>query len=206
LARFSLIPRQTGFFDKFKKVAQNNLDGAYQLRDMLTDYQNVELKAKELFATEHHGDKIRHEIIAKLNKTFVTPIDRDDIDKLSSALDDILDIMEAAGDTFVLYKIEKPTPEAIAMAEVLVKSVEEIQKAIDRLEDLKGLKEFWIEIHRLENEGDHLAREAIAHLFENGIQPVDVIKWKDIYEYLESAIDKCEDVANILESIVLKHA
>jgi len=204
--RLRLIPREERFFDMFVEDAANVLHGARLLEAMLRTYEHPARQAKELFAVEHQGDEISHAIGKRLNTTFVTPFDREDIHGLISGLDDILDLIEETADTFILYHIDRPTPEAIEQAGVIVKQCELIHEALSKLRSFKGLARYWIEIHRLENEGDRITRAAVAGLFATEPQPVDIIKWKDIYALLEGCIDKCEDVANIIEKIAIKHA
>ena len=204
--RLRLIPREERFFDMFVEDAANVLHGARLLEAMLRTYDNPERQAKELFAVEHQGDEISHAIGKRLNTTFVTPFDREDIHGLISGLDDILDLIEETADTFILYHIDRPTPEAIEQAGVIVRQCELIHEALTKLRSFKALQRYWIEIHRLENEGDRITRAAVAGLFATQQQPVDIIKWKDIYTLLEGCIDKCEDVANIIEKIAIKHA
>jgi hypothetical protein len=204
--RLRLIPREERFFDLFVEDAENVLAGARKLEEMLRVYGDREQRAKELIALEHHGDELSHAIGNKLNTTFVTPFDREDIHGLISGLDDILDLIEEVADTFILYRIEAPTPTAIQQAGIIVRQCELLQEALSRLRGFKDLERFWIEIHRLENEGDRLVRAAVADLFSGEAEPADVIKWKDVYGLLEECIDKCEDVADILEKIVVKHA
>jgi predicted phosphate transport protein (TIGR00153 family) len=204
--RLRLIPREERFFDMFVEDAANVLKGARLLHAMLRSYEDVEQKAKELFAVEHHGDEISHAIGNRLNTTFVTPFDREDIHALISALDDILDLVEEVADTFILYHIDRPTPEAIEQAGIIVQQCELIHEALTKLRQFRDLDRYWIEVHRLENEGDRVTRAAVAGLFSAERPPVDIIKWKDIYALLEDCIDKCEDVANIVEKIAIKHA
>ncbi len=206
MVRFRLIPREERFFDLFVTDAANVLDAARQLLSMLESYDDVDRRYADLRAAEHRGDEISHDIGRKLESTFVTPVDREDIHGLISALDDVIDYIEEVADTFVLYGIERPTASAIDQARIIVQACEQIHEALTVLQGFKNLEKYWIEIHRLENEGDVIARRSIAALFENGQSPVEVIKWKDIYGLLEQTIDKCEDVADIIERITLKHA
>jgi predicted phosphate transport protein (TIGR00153 family) len=203
---FSLIPREEKFFEFFEKAANNILDGAKVLVQM-TDQQDGDFEKgwKQLEDLEHVGDKITHQIIRKLNRTFITPIDREDIHALTVALDDVMDLIEAVAARMSLYKIKQPTEEARKLALVILKSAEEIVKAVSNLERLDDVTEHCIEINRLENEADEVCREAIAGLFEKGQDPIDVIKWKEIYETMETATDRCEDVANIVEGVALKN-
>ena len=204
--RFSLIPRETKFFDMFVEDARNVLTAARLLEQFFRNYDDRERIASQLLDAEHAGDQMSHEIGRKLESTFVTPFDREDIHALISALDDVLDYIEEAADTFILYRIEAPTAVAVQQAAIIVKQCEQLQEALANLRGFKGLEKYWIEVHRLENEGDQLARKAIADLFSGGGHPIEIIKWKDIYAHLEAAIDKCEDVANIIERITIKHA
>jgi len=174
---------------------------------MLVDYPEKRHLARELLICEQEGDRITHDIIHRINETFVTPIDREDIYALASALDDIVDFTEEVGDYLGLYKIEAPMERAQDLARVLVHSARQIAKAMPRLRDFADISHYTVEINRLENEGDRLTREALASLFDdNGVDPMVVIRWKDIYDRLEAAIDATEAVANILESIVIKNA
>ncbi len=204
--RLRLIPREERFFDMFAEDAGNVLGAARLFEAMLRAYDAPEQRAQEIRDAEHRGDEISHEIGRRLESTFVTPFDREDIHGLISALDDVLDYIEEAADTFILYRIEAPTAVAVQQASIIVKQCEQLQEALANLRGFKGLEKYWIEVHRLENEGDQLARKAIADLFSGGGHPIEIIKWKDIYGHLEAAIDKCEDVANIIERITIKHA
>ncbi|HYN68874.1 MAG TPA: DUF47 family protein [Candidatus Eisenbacteria bacterium] len=204
--RFRLIPREERFFDLFAEDASNVLDAARLLEAMLRSYDAPEQRAAEIRDLEHRGDEMSHEIGRRLERTFVTPFDREDIYGLISALDDVLDFIEEAADTFVLYRIEAPTAVAIQQATIVVRQCEQLQQALTQLRGFKGLEPYWIEVHRLENEGDQLARNAIADLFSGGAEPLEVIRWKEIYSLLEQTIDKCEDVANIIERITIKQA
>ncbi len=206
LPRVRLIPREERFFDMFVEDAANVLAAARQLEAMLRTYDNVDQRAKELFAMEHHGDELSHAIGRRLNSTFITPFDREDIHALISGLDDVLDLIEEVADTFVLYQIEAPTPPAVEQARLIVRCCEQIYEALTKLRGFDGLNAYWVEIHRLENEGDRVARAAVAGLFSDKTKATDMVKWKDIYRLLEDCIDKCEDVANIIEKIVVKHA
>jgi predicted phosphate transport protein (TIGR00153 family) len=204
--RFRLIPREERFFDMFAEDAANVLGAARLLEAMLRTYDAPEQRAAEIRNAEHRGDEISHDFGHRLERTFVTPFDREDIHALISALDDVLDYIEEAADTFVLYRVEAPTAVAVQQASIVVKQCEQLHEALLNLRGFEGLEPRWIEVHRLENEGDLLARQAIADLFSSGGDPMQVIKWKEIYALLESTIDKCEDVANIIERVVIKHA
>ena len=204
--RLPFIPREEKFFDMFVEDAANVLAAARLLQRFFVEYGDRERIAQELRAAEHRGDVLSHDIGQRLASTFVTPFDRDDIHQLISRLDDILDFVEEVADTCVLYKIERPTAEAAEQARIIVQQCEELVSAFEKLRHFKGIQPHWIEIHRLENDGDRLARRAMADLFTNGTDPVQIIKWKDVYSRLEDAIDACEDAANVIERIVVKHA
>lgn len=204
--RLPFIPREEKFFALFSDDAANMLAAARLLGEYFSRYDERERLAVQLRDIEHTGDTISHDIGNKLESTFVTPIDREDISVLISRIDDIVDLIEEVADTCILYGIDEPTPVAIQQTEIIVKQCEQLQGAIDNLHDFKDLAQYWIEVHRLENEGDRIVRHAIAELFNNGTNAVDIIKWKDVYSLLEEAIDACEDAANVIERIVVKHA
>jgi uncharacterized protein len=204
--RLRFIPRDERFFDLFVEDAANVLSGARQLEAMLRTYDEPEKRATEIRATEHRGDEISHHIGHRLEATFVTPFDREDIYALISGLDDVLDFIEETADTFVLYRVEAPTAIAVEQASIIVKQAELLHDALGHLKGFKGLDKYWIEVHRLENEGDRIVRKAIAGLFNDDRDPINLVKWKDIYGLLEETIDKAEDVANIIERITIKHA
>jgi hypothetical protein len=173
---------------------------------MLARYPETADLARDILACEHDGDRLTHDVINRLNQTFVTPIDREDILQLASALDDIVDYTEEVADYLGLYKIEAPMAQAQRLAGVLRDATRQIAAAIPLMRDFKDTREHMLEVHRLENEGDRITREAIASLFETGIDPMVVIRWKDIFERLENAIDSTERAAFILEGIVIKNA
>jgi predicted phosphate transport protein (TIGR00153 family) len=204
--RLPFIPREEKFFDLFVEDAQNVLAGARLLEEMFRSYEERERIASQLRDLERKGDGLSHDIGQKLEKTFVTPFDREDIHQLISRLDDVLDFIEEVADTCILYKITEPSGPALEQATIIVQQAEQIVRALEKLKGFKNVGPHWIEIHRLENEGDRVARKAIADLFTNGGDPVDTIKWKDVYALLEDTIDSCEDVANVIERIVVKHA
>ncbi len=202
---FRLIPREEKFFEFFEQAAANILEGAKVLVQM-TDERGADFQErwKRLEEIEHVGDKITHQIIRKLNQTLITPIDREDIHSLAVALDDVMDLIEASASRMSLYKIKQPTEEARKLAQVILKSAEEIVGAVSNIERMDDVMGHCIEINRLENMADDISREAIAGLFDKGHDPMDVIKWKEIYETMETTTDRCEDVANIVESVALK--
>jgi predicted phosphate transport protein (TIGR00153 family) len=204
--RLRLIPREERFYDLFVEDSANVLGAARLLEAMLRTYDTVERRAGEIRDAEHRGDEISHDIGHRLESTFVTPFDREDIHGLISALDDVLDYVEETADTFLLYRIEAPTAVSVQQAAIVVAQCELIHEALQHLRGYRGLDKYWIEIHRLENEGDRLVRGAIAGLFDNETDPITIIKWRKVYNLLEATIDKCEDVANIIERITIKHA
>ena len=201
-----LVPRDRQYFDLFEEAAGNILRAAELLDQMLTTFPDHGEAAREILICEQEGDRITHDIIRRLNETFVTPIDREDIYELASALDDVVDYTEEVADYLGLYKIEAPMAQAQDLARVLHAAGRQIAEAMPRLRGFKDITHFTVEINRLENDGDRIVREAIASLFDNGIDPMVVIRWKDIFERLEEAIDATEHVANILEGIVIKNS
>jgi predicted phosphate transport protein (TIGR00153 family) len=203
---FGLIPREEAFFELFKKAAHNMIEGSRLLKEMMEDFRSPVEQAKRIKDVEHIGDGITHDIVRRLNQTFITPIDREDIHDLASALDDILDLTEAVADRLVLYKVTKPTEMAVKLADILHQASLAVGRGVDRLGlPHPDIKECSVEINSLENEADRVSRDAISALFERQADPLIVIKWKEIYENLEDGADRCEDVANILERIALKH-
>ena len=206
MARFSLVPKDRVFFDLFTEAGQNTLRTAQLLRDMLQQWPEDTGLSRDILKAEQEGDRITHDIVQRLNTTFVTPLDREDIYALATKLDDIVDFIEEVADFMGLYRIEAPMEQAQELAEVLVKSCEQLYGLLENLRDFKNLEHYWIEIHRLENDGDRISRDAVASLFANGIDPMVVIRWKDIFERLEEAIDATEHVANILQGIVIKNS
>jgi uncharacterized protein len=201
-----LIPREDRFYDLFVAGAENALEAARVLDKLMTDFTNPEAVGRQIQALEHKGDSISHELNSRLATTFVTPFDRDDIHNLTSAIDDVVDTIEKMADTFVLYRITRPTPSAAQLSSVILQQCEAIVTLVRKLRGFKDLQPHWVEIHRLEGEGDRVSREAIASLFADSMDAVDVIKWKDVYELFEAGCDRCEDVADIVEQIVAKHA
>jgi uncharacterized protein len=204
--RLSIAPRDREFFDLFEEAGGNILRAAGLLEEMLSRYPERNELAREILICEQDGDRITHDILRRLNQTFVTPIDREDIHELSSALDDVVDYTEEVADYLGLYKIEAPMSQAQELARVLHQCGRQIAEAMPRLRGFKDITHYTVELNRLENDGDRIVREAIASLFDNGIDPMVVIRWKDIFERLEAAIDAAERVANILEGIVIKNS
>jgi hypothetical protein len=208
MVRFANVfaPRDRIYFDLFEEAGQNILTASSLLDRMLAGYPDEKHLAGEILDCEHEGDRITHDIIDRLNHTFVTPIDREDILALASALDDIVDYTEEVADYMGLYKIEAPMDQAIRLAQVLREASEQIAEAIPLLHGFRDISRYTVEINRLENEGDRISRAAVASLFDGGIDPMVVIRWKDLFERLEAAIDSTERVANILEGIVIKNS
>ena len=207
MPKFSIMPREPKFFDLFEKSVANVAKAAKELADFLEDYTNVPLKVARITELEHEGDAITHQIMEQLHRTFVTPLDREDIALLTERLDDVMDFIEDAANAMLLYRIEQPTTRAREMAAILVTMTSELVVAVPLLRNRSKMKEILghcVEINRLENEADAILRHALAELFDD--TPIaDVIKWREIYEHLETAVDKGEDVANVLEGVVLKH-
>jgi len=208
MARLSQVfaPRDREFFDLFEEAGANILRAADLLDRMLRNYPDTKELAREILLCEQEGDRITHDIVQRLNQTFVTPIDREDILELASALDDIVDLTEEVADYLGLYKVEAPMEQAQRLAHILMQACRQITEAMPRMRDFKDISHYTVEIHRLENEGDRVVREAIASLFDTGIDPMVVIRWKDLFERLEEAIDATERVANTLQGIVIKNS
>lgn len=206
--KLKISERGEQFFELFMESARNLRAATELLKDLIEDYRDVELKAQRIQDREHEGDEVTHAIIRRLNTTFVTPMDREDIYLLATALDDVLDAVEAVSDMFILHRIEAPLPEMKAQVDVLLRATEQTELALQALPkmDRERLEPYWIAINSLENEGDKLYRRAVADLFSGDYKAMDVLKWKDVIENLEEALDGLENVANIIESIVLKHA
>ncbi len=208
MARLSQVfsPRDREFFDLFEEAGRNIVRAADLLDRMLRNYPDTKELARDILICEQEGDRITHDIVQRLNHTFVTPIEREDILELASALDDIVDYTEEVADYLGLYKVEAPMEQAQRLAHILLQASRQISEAMPRMRDFKDISHFTVEIHRLENDGDRVTREAVASLFDNGIDPMVVIRWKDIFERLEAAIDSTEQVANTLQSIVIKNS
>jgi uncharacterized protein len=207
MSRLSAIfaPKEREFFDLFEEAGNNCLLAADLLEKMLAQWPDHGELGREVVICEQEGDRITHDIIQRLNQTFVTPFDREDIIALASGLDDIVDFIEEVADFLSLYRIEAPMEQAQEMARVLHEATRAIAQAIPRLRSLKDVHHYTVEVNRLENEGDRMLRSALASLFERGIDPMMVIRWKDIFERLEDAIDSTETAVNILEGIIIKN-
>jgi len=207
LPGFSIMPREPKFFDLFERSVANVATAAKELANFFENYTNVPQKVARMTELEHNGDAITHQIMEQLHRTFVTPLDREDIALLTENLDDVMDLMEGAANAMLLYRIEQPTSRARELASILVAMTDELVIAVPLLRNrskMKEILEHCVEINRLENEADAIVRFALAELFD-GTPITEVIKWREIYEHLETAVDKGEDVANVLEGVVLKH-
>ena len=205
-----ILPKQGAFFDLFDKQVHMVNDAAHTLARLVGDYKDVEDAAFKMKAVEHDADEVAHEIMKKLNMTFVTPLDREDIHALTSALDDIMDFVEAAVDRMALYEVAAPTESAVKLCGILAEATTLTVKAVTGLRDLRhsadAVREACVSINRLENEGDQANRMALSKLFQMHDQPIESLKWREIYDHIETAIDKCEDVADIIEAVMLKNA
>lgn len=204
--RLRFVPRDEGFFELFVKLGSRVEQAAETYQRMLGEFTDVRSRAAELRELEHEGDQVTHEIMRRLNTVFVTPFDHDDIHRLASELDDVLDHIEAAADLVVLHKIEAPLPEMKAQADILVQSARLTRDALEKLPRFRALDSYWLEIDQLENEGDRIYRRAVADLFGGDHNAMAVLRWKDIIDELEAGIDKLEDVSDVLEAIALKNA
>lgn len=200
------VPKDREFFDLFEEAAGNIVRAAEQLEEMIKGYPDTRSLGREILLCEQEGDRITHDIIHRLNQTFVTPIDREDILELTSALDDVVDLTEEVADFLVLYKVEAPMDPAERLTTILKDACRQIAAAMPRLRNFDDISHYVVEIHRLENDGDRASREGIASLFDRGVDPMVVIRWKDIFERLEEAIDAAETVADVLESIIIKNS
>lgn len=208
MVKLSLVPRGGKFFTLFEQSANTALRIAQQLRDLLYNWENVKEKAAKIIELENEGDAVTHEIIHELHRTFVTPFDREDIARLAHSLDDVTDNIEAAVDAMVLYNIDRPTERAKELADIIVKETGEVAKALSEMRhkvELRHILRHCVEINRFENEGDGVYRAALAELFADEKDIPFIIKWREIYEYMENATDRGEDVANVLEGVALKY-
>jgi predicted phosphate transport protein (TIGR00153 family) len=203
---FRLLPKDERFYDDFVALAEEIRRGATLLEEMLAPEQPLRDKADEIKEVEHKCDFLTHEIIQRLHRTFVTPLDREDIHELARSLDDVMDAIDASATIVRLYQIERVRGEARELARIIMASADQLVKALKALERRKGVAEPAVEINRLENEADRVHQAAVRSLFEEERDPVTIIKWKEILDFLEDATDRCEDVANVLEGVVVKHA
>jgi len=208
MVKFPFMPKQEQFSDLFEESARNIVKASQALKEMVDTWQFIDSRVAEITELEHAGDTITHQVIAQLHRTFVTPFDREDIVMLAQSMDDVTDFIHAAADAMFIYKIESPTQRAKELSDIIVQGAIEVEKAVGRLRrraDLKKIADHCVEINRLENMADRVYRAAMAELFD-AVDITQVIKWREIYEHMESATDRCEDVANILEGVALKHA
>jgi predicted phosphate transport protein (TIGR00153 family) len=204
---FSLVPRERQFFTLFRENAANLMEGLRVLDALLNSEPNEFPRfCKQLRDIEHLGDEVTHHVNRELNRTFITPFDREDIYALAAGIDDIIDLAEEAADTIMLDRVEAITPAAQQMGDILIQIGEELTQAFDKLESRKDMAQHWVRIHDLENQGDRITREAIGALFQSSPDPIYLIKWKDVYALLEKTVDRTEDVANILEAVTIKNA
>ena len=209
MPKFSLLPREEKFFGLFEEAAHNIVAASQVLKQLVDTWENIESKVAEIKELEHKGDSITHEIIARLHRTFVTPFDREDIALLTKSLDDIIDFIDSTAISMLVYKVERPGQRAKELADIIIQATAEVEKAVLELRHKAKLKQILsrcIEINRLENAADVVHNAARAELFEVSTDMAHVIKWREIFEYMESATDRCEDVANVLEGVALKHA
>ncbi len=209
MPKFSFIPRDDKFFDLFEVSASNMVKAADTLKDLIYNWENIDQKLDDMTRIEHQGDTITHEIMFQLNRSFITPFDREDIGTLAHSLDDVTDLIQAAADTMVLYKVKTPGKRAKELVDIICQITKEVEIVMPSLRkhnaNLEKILNSCVEINRLENVADTIYRTALTELFED-TDIADIIKWREIYEHMESATDMCEDVANVLESVALKHA
>jgi predicted phosphate transport protein (TIGR00153 family) len=209
MVRLPFMPKENKFFELFEESANNIEKAAIALKMLMDDWQFVDSRVAEITEMEHYGDNITHQVISLLNRTFITPFDREDIALLAHTMDDIMDFIHAASDAMFIYKIKSPTERSKQLADIIIKAVTEVKKAVCALRKRSQLAiiiDECVEINRLENMADRVYRAAIAELFDDSEDIALLIKWREIYEHLESATDRCEDVANVLEGVALKHA
>jgi predicted phosphate transport protein (TIGR00153 family) len=209
MVRLPFIPKEQKFSELFNESAQNIVKASQALKEMVDSWQFVDSRVAEITELEHQGDTITHQIISVLHRTFVTPFDREDIALLAHTMDDILDFIHAAADAMFIYKVDSPTERAKELADIIVQAAAEVERAVSGLRgrsELKRILERCVEINRLENMADRVYRAAMAELFDDTSDITQLIKWREIYEHMESATDRCEDVANVLEGVALKHA
>ena len=207
--RFPFMPREEKFFELFEGSARNMVKAAHKLKELVDTWEDVGGRVAEITELEHEGDTITHQIMEQLNRTFVTPFDREDIALLGHTLDDVTDFIHAAADAMFIYKVDRPGQTAKELCDIIVQATSEVEKAMPELRHRAGLKqvlERCVEINRLENIADRVFRSAMGELFANTTDIAEIIKWREIYEHMESATDRCEDVANVLEGVALKHA
>jgi uncharacterized protein len=209
MVRISLMPREYKFYELFEQGASNMVRASLKLKELVDNWQNIEAIVAEITEIEHQGDSITHQVMAQLHRSFITPFDREDISLLVGSIDDVADFIQSAADSMLVYKVDRPKPHAIELADIIVKSAQEVQLAINQLRrpgEYKQMLEKCVEINRLENMADRVFRTALGGLFEGDTDIKEIIKWREIYEHMESATDRCEDVADVLEGVALKNA
>ena len=209
MVRLPFVPKEMKFFDLHEASAKNTVKAAQALKEMLESWQFIDSRAAEITELEHEGDTITHQIISLLHRTFVTPFDREDIALLAHTMDDVIDFIHAAADAMFIYKIKEPTQRAKELADIILQGANEMEMAVSGLRkrsQLQMVQERCVEINRLENMADRVYRAGMAELFDNTDDIAEIIKWREIYGHMESATDRCEDVANVLEGVALKHA
>jgi uncharacterized protein len=210
MPKFSFMPRDEKFFDLFEASASNIVRAAQTLKDLVSTWDGIDRQMDELTKIEHQGDTITHEIMFQLNRSFITPFDREDIGTLAHSLDDVTDLIHAAADTMVLYKVKPPGERARELADIICQMTAEVQSVMPKLRrhnaNLDKILSSCVEINRLENVADSIYRSALKELFDDNTEIKDILKWREIYEHMEGATDMCEDVANVLEGVALKHA
>lgn len=207
--KFGFFPKESNFFELFEEMAKTVAKAALILASLMEKWENVTEEVEKINELEHEGDSITHRVMAQLHSTFVTPLEREDIALLANRLDDILDSIQAATEAMALYQIQRPTPRAVQLALLIVKGASELEKTLPLLRHKKDLKQVLahcIELNRIENETDTVYRSAVGELFTTPIPVDEIIKWREIYEQLENATDRCEDIADVLEGVILKHA
>ncbi len=206
---FSLLPKEGKFFKLFGESAQNATEIAQKLKELLQNWDHIEDRVASIADLEHKGDNITHQIATELHRTFVTPFDREDITALAQSLDDVTDFIHSAADFMFLYRVEQPTQRAKELADVIVEITAEVQKAVSQLTkhiDQRQMLKHCVEVNRMENVADRIYRSALAELFANSTEVPLLIKWREIYEHMETVTDRCEDVANVLEGVALKYS
>ena len=204
--RLNLLPREHRFYELFQRDVANIAAAAELLVKLLSDPSDPASRQRAIKDLEHQGDELTHQIVRDLNRTFVTPFDREDIYSLCNGLDDVLDYIDEVSETLSLYDIKSVPGPALELGDLVLQAARQLQGALGKLQSQKNLEGHWIEVHRLENIGDQVAIRGIGELFRGGVEPIEVMKLKDLYEALESCLDKSEDVANVIEHIVIKNA
>ncbi|MDD4874161.1 MAG: DUF47 family protein [Dehalococcoidales bacterium] len=209
MGRISLVPSEHKFFGLFIQSASNMVKIARALEDLLNNWENVDIKVAYITELEHEGDSITHQVAALLYRTFITPFDREDISQLAHVMDDVTDFVHATAESISIYKIDKTTHRANELARIIVQAAIEVEKAVQCLvkrSDLKNILEHCVELNRLENNADAIYRAALGELFDDSADTKYIIKWREIYNHMESATDRCEDVADVLEGVAIKNA